>query len=255
VGVHQSKALNLTVRLQGRGYVRIEAQTSDPWLHVTPEMVGLKSGEQSPLTVEVDPQQVPVAVHGRPTITLIGTNGQQEEVQAGLRISTLKTAWLRNKGAFKAVFWAALKACLSGGAVAIVLSLLGLLPCLSCLSTLLQLSPYGYVGWWAGSMVEAPRNGATSGSAGALAGMITALPASVVTLSASAVRISQGQSALGVFSAEDLEALGEIGVDADLLLNGPGDVVVVAALATLGLLTGAALGAAGGVVQVACKRS
>lgn len=149
------------------------------------------------------------------------------------------------------------KAGLIGGAVLIVLNLLGLVPVLGCLATPLQLLAYVAIGVLAGYWMAPRREGGRAAGEGAIAGLIAAAISGLVSivLAPIGLAISGGsQAILSQIPAESLQILESAGIDPNVIVN-PATTAGLTAICCVpvGLLIGAGLGALGGLILASAK--
>lgn len=158
---------------------------------------------------------------------------------------------------------AGLKAGLIGGAIMLVLALLGLIPVplLNVCCCGVQLLAYAGIGILAGFFLTPPRTAGTGAGAGAIAGVVSGVVAGVVGMLIAAIRMAIAGPAGQIVSAIDPETmrqLAELGIDITprmlATFSGWGGVAVGGSLCCLGwLVIGAALGAVGGAIFAATK--
>ena len=149
------------------------------------------------------------------------------------------------------------KAGLIGGAMLVVLDLLGLVPVLGCLSLPLQLLGYIGIGILAGFWLAPRREGGRAAGQGAVAGLIAAAISGIVSvvLAAVSLALSGGsQAILSQLPTESLDALKSAGIDPNAVIN-PGTTAGLTAICCVpvGLLLGAGLGALGGLILAGIK--
>jgi hypothetical protein len=149
------------------------------------------------------------------------------------------------------------KAGLIGGAVLIVLDLLGLVPVLGCVSMPLQLLAYIGIGVLAGIWLAPRREGGRAAGQGAIAGLIAAAIGGVVSIALAPVTLALSggpQAILSQLPAESLEALRGAGIDPNTIINsGTTAGLTAICCVPVGLLLGAGLGALGGVILAGIK--
>jgi hypothetical protein len=150
-----------------------------------------------------------------------------------------------------------IKAGLIGGAVLIVLNLLGLVPVLGCVSMPLQLLAYVGIGVLAGFWLTPRREGGRAAGQGAIAGLIAAAIGGVVSIALAPVTLALSggpQAILSQLPAESLEALRSAGIDPNTIINsGTTAGLTAICCVPVGLLLGAGLGALGGVILAGIK--
>lgn len=158
---------------------------------------------------------------------------------------------------------AGLKAGLIGGAIMLVLALLGLIPVpflrdVCCCGV--QLLAYAGIGVLAGFFLTPPRTAGTGAGAGAIAGVVSGVVAGVVGMLIAAIRMAiagPGQM-ISTFDPEIMRQLAELGIGITprmlATFSGWGGVAIGGSLCCLGwLVIGAALGAVGGAIFAATK--
>ena len=149
------------------------------------------------------------------------------------------------------------KAGLIGGAVLIVLNLLGLVPVLGCVSVPLQLLGYVGIGMLAGFWLTPRREAGRAAGQGAIAGLIAAAIGGVVSIALAPVSLALSggpQAILSQLPAESLEALRSAGIDPNTIINsGTTAGLTAICCVPVGLLLGAGLGALGGVILAGIK--
>jgi hypothetical protein len=149
------------------------------------------------------------------------------------------------------------KAGLIGGAVLIVLNLLGLVPVLGCVSMPLQLLGYVGIGMLAGFWLTPRREAGRAAGQGAIAGLIAAAIGGVVSIALAPVSLALSggpQAILSQLPAESLEALRSAGIDPSAIINsGTTAGLTAICCVPVGLLLGAGLGALGGVILAGIK--
>jgi hypothetical protein len=150
-----------------------------------------------------------------------------------------------------------IKAGLIGGAVLIVLNLLGLVPVLGCVSMPLQLLAYVGIGVLAGFWLTPRREAGRAAGQGAIAGLIAAAIGGVVSIALAPVTLALSggpQAILSQLPAESLEALRSAGIDPNTIINsGTTAGLTAICCVPVGLLLGAGLGALGGVILAGIK--
>lgn len=150
-----------------------------------------------------------------------------------------------------------LKAGLIGAGVMIVLSLMNMVPFLSCLSLPLQLFAYLGVGALAAAYMLPRRETGPAAGQGALAGLLAGLASGLVALILTPISFAmQGGTAamINQLPPEMLQQFAQAGMDPSALFNA-GTITGVSLLCCLpgGLITGAVLGALGGLIYAAIK--
>ena len=149
------------------------------------------------------------------------------------------------------------KAGLIGGAVLVVLDLLGLVPVLGCVSLPLQLLAYVAVGALAGFWLAPRREGGRAAGQGAIAGLIAAAIGGIVSVALAPVTLALSggpQAILSQLPAESLEALRSAGIDPNAVINsGTTAGLTAICCVPVGLLLGAGLGALGGAILAGVK--
>jgi hypothetical protein len=150
-----------------------------------------------------------------------------------------------------------IKAGLIGGAVIIVLNLIGLVPVLGCLSMPLQLLGYLGIGMLAGFWLAPPREGGRAAGQGAIAGLLAAAIGGVVSIALAPVTLALSggpQAILSQLPPESLEALRSAGIDPSSIINaGTTAGLTAICCVPVGLLLGAGLGALGGLIFAGIK--
>jgi hypothetical protein len=150
-----------------------------------------------------------------------------------------------------------IKAGLIGGAVLVVLNLIGLVPVLGCISMPLQLLAYVGIGMLAGFWLAPRREGGKAAGQGAIAGLMAAAIGGLasIVLAPVTLALSGGpQTILNQIPAESLEALRSAGIDPTSIITG-GTTAGLTAICCVpvGLLLGAGLGALGGLIFAGIK--
>jgi hypothetical protein len=149
------------------------------------------------------------------------------------------------------------KAGLVGGAVLVILNLLGLVPVLGCLSLPLQLLAYVGIGVLAGFWLAPRREGGRAAGQGAIAGLIAAAIGGVVSIALAPVTLALSggpQAILSQLPAESLAALRSAGIDPNTIINsGTTAGLTAICCVPIGLLLGAGLGALGGLILAGVK--
>ncbi|NLE43766.1 MAG: hypothetical protein GX620_03495 [Chloroflexi bacterium] len=154
---------------------------------------------------------------------------------------------------------AGLKAGLIGGAVVLVLTLLGMIQVLSCFCCGLNWLVYLGIGVLAGSFLDVPRTAGSGASAGALAGAISGAVGGIASAIISVVRMfiaGPGQM-VSAIPPQQLQQLRDLGIDRDMLdiFMGTGGVAIGSGVCCLGsLFVGAVLGAIGGAIYASMKK-
>jgi hypothetical protein len=148
-----------------------------------------------------------------------------------------------------------LKAGLVGGAVLVVINLLGILPCVGFLTCILGLVAYIGIGvlaaYWIPPIREAGPAAAQGAGAAALAALIGGIVNSIIT-TIQWVAVDPAEI-LDALPAEQLLQLQEVGFD-PTMFAGPGFGLAVASFCCLGgLILAAILGAVGGAVFAGIK--
>ena len=150
-----------------------------------------------------------------------------------------------------------IKAGLIGGAVLIVLNLLGLVPLLGCLSMPLQLLAYVGIGMLAAHWVAPRREGGPAAGQGAIAGVLAAAIGGLVSIVMAPITLAMSggpQAILSQLPAESLEALRSAGIDPNTVINaGTTAGLTAICCVPVGLLVGAGLGALGGLILASVK--
>lgn len=148
-----------------------------------------------------------------------------------------------------------LKAGLVGGAVLIVLDLLGLIPCVGVVTCILGLLVYIGVGVLAAYWMPPTRMAGTAAGQGAMAAALAALIGGVVNtiITTAQLALTDTSAILSQLPADQLQQLREAGIDPSMFA-GPGAGVAVGSLCCLtGLILAAILGAVGGAVFAGLK--
>jgi hypothetical protein len=149
------------------------------------------------------------------------------------------------------------KAGLIGGAVLVVLDLLGLVPVLGCVSMPLQLLAYLGIGMLAGFWLAPRREGGRAAGQGAIAGLIMAAIGGVVSIALAPVSLALSggpQAILRQLPPESLQALQTAGIDPRAIINaGTTAGLTAICCVPVGLLLGAGLGALGGLILAGVK--
>ena len=114
-----------------------------------------------------------------------------------------------------------MKAGLIGGAIVVVLNLLGLIPCVGLFACGLGFVVYAAVGALAAYWMPPPRNAGTSAGQGALAAAVAGLIGGVVNtiLIAVQVAITDTSTVISQLPAESLEQLRQAGIDPASLMS------------------------------------
>jgi hypothetical protein len=150
-----------------------------------------------------------------------------------------------------------IKAGLIGGAVIIVLNLIGLVPVLGCLSMPLQLLGYVGIGMLAGFWLAPRREGGRAAGQGAIAGLLAAAIGGVVSIALAPVTLALSggpQAILSQMPAESLDALRSAGIEPSAIINsGTTAGLTAICCVPVGLLLGAGLGALGGLIFAGIK--
>ena len=149
-----------------------------------------------------------------------------------------------------------LKAGLIGAGVAILLVLLGLIPCLGCVTALLAVVLYACVGALAAYWLEPPRTPAEGAKVGVIAALISSLAYGVFNTVSSVIyfQVLGGRGAImRQIPPEAMRQLRDVGIDPRVFVSTGGVLGVSTVCCALGLMLGAALGAAGGAIMASAK--
>ncbi|MDD3828274.1 MAG: hypothetical protein PHY79_20100 [Anaerolineae bacterium] len=150
-----------------------------------------------------------------------------------------------------------MKAGLIGGAVIVVLNLLGLIPCVGLIACGLSLLVYAGVGVLAAYWMPPPRAAGTAAGQGALAAVVAALIGGIVNTILITVQVvaTDSSTILSQVPPETLEQLRQSGIDPATLMS-PGFGVATGAVCCLGgLVFAAILGAIGAAIMAAVKEN
>lgn len=157
-----------------------------------------------------------------------------------------------------------LKAGLIGGAVLIVLSLLGLIPflCLGCIVLVLEFLVYAGTGALAAHWMQPTRDAGSAAGQGALAAGVAALIGGVVDTIISLIRaavVGTGE-VMSQIPPETFQQLKDAGIDPQAFESmmetfaGTGGALLCGSICcVIGLLIAAALGAVGGAIYTAMR--
>ena len=148
-----------------------------------------------------------------------------------------------------------LKAGLIGGAVLVVLNLLGLIPCVGCITWILGLLAYAGIGALAAYWMPPVRMAGPAAGQGAMAAALGALIGGVVNTIISTVQlaVTDTSAILQQMPAESLEQLRQAGVDPSTFV-GPGAGAAIGSVCCVaGLIIAAILGAVGGAIFASVK--
>jgi len=151
-----------------------------------------------------------------------------------------------------------LKAGLIGGAILLVLDLIGQIPVLACCALPLMLAVYVATGVLAASYMPPPRDAGKSAGQGALAAVLAAFIGGLLNLVISLIRTAVGGAAqIGQIwtqlPPEVRYQFRELGVGPDFLV-GFGGVSVCGSICCLGgIIVAAALGALGAAIYASAK--
>lgn len=148
-----------------------------------------------------------------------------------------------------------LKAGLIGGAVLVVLNLLGLIPCVGLVTCVLGLLAYAAIGALAAYWMPPLRMAGPAAGQGALAAVLAALIGGIVNAIIITVQMAITDTAtiLSQIPAETMQQLEQAGVDPSTFV-GPGAGAAIGGVCCLGgLIFAAILGAIGGAIFAAVK--
>jgi len=148
-----------------------------------------------------------------------------------------------------------LKAGLIGGAVLVVLNLLGLIPCVGCITWILGLLAYAGIGALAAYWMPPVRMAGPAAGQGAMAAALGALIGGVVNTIISTVQlaVTDKSAILSQIPAESLEQLRQAGIDPSAFV-GPGAGAGIGSVCCIaGLIIAAILGAVGGAIYASVK--
>ncbi len=147
------------------------------------------------------------------------------------------------------------KAGLVGGAVLVVLNLLGIIPCVGIITCILGLFAYIGIGVLAAYWMPPVRMAGQAAGEGAGAATLAALIGGVVNIVIATVQMAVTDTAaiLSQFPPEALQQFEEAGVDPTLFM-GPGAGALAGSVCCIaGLILAAILGAVGGAVFAGIK--
>ncbi len=148
-----------------------------------------------------------------------------------------------------------IKAGLIGGAVLVVINLLGLIPCVAIFSCLLGLLIYIGIGALAAYWMPPLREAGAAAGQGALAAVVAALIGGIVNTIITTIQMAITDTAaiLSQIPADSLQQLEQAGVDPTMFV-GPGfGALIGSGCCLVGLILAAILGAVGGAVFAAIK--
>jgi len=150
-----------------------------------------------------------------------------------------------------------MKAGLIGGAVVVVLNLLGLIPCVGLIACGLSLLAYIGVGVLAAYWMPPPRAAGTAAGQGALAAALAALIGGVVNTILITIQVAATDTAtiINQLPAETLDQLEQSGIDAATLMSPAFGAATGAVCCLGGLIFAAILGAIGAAIMAAVKQN
>lgn len=148
-----------------------------------------------------------------------------------------------------------LKAGLIGGAILVVLNLLGVIPCVGVISCIGGLVVYGGIGALAAYWMPPVRISGPAAGQGALAALVAALIGGIVNAIVLTIQMSLADTAtiLSQIPPESLRQLQQAGIDPSMF-TGPGAGALCGSMCCgSGLIIAAILGAIGGAVLAAIR--
>jgi hypothetical protein len=148
-----------------------------------------------------------------------------------------------------------LKAGLIGGAVLIVLNLLGLIPCVGVVTCILGIVAYACIGALAAYWMPPLREAGPAAGQGALAAVLAALIGGIVNTILVVVQmaVTDTSAVLSQIPDEALQSLYDAGVDPATFVGPVGGILGGSMCCVGGLILAAILGAIGGAIFAAVK--
>ncbi|HSJ52843.1 MAG TPA: hypothetical protein VLC52_03775 [Anaerolineae bacterium] len=148
-----------------------------------------------------------------------------------------------------------MKAGLIGGAVVVVLNLLGLIPCVGLIACGLSLVVYAGVGVLAAYWMPPLRNAGTAAGQGALAAVVAGLIGGIVNTILITIQVAATDTAtiLQSVPAQTLEQLRQSGIDPASLMSPVWGLATGGLCCLGGLVFAAILGAIGAAIYAAVK--
>jgi hypothetical protein len=148
-----------------------------------------------------------------------------------------------------------IKAGLIGGAILIILNLLGLIPCVGLITCILGLAVYAGIGVLAASWIPPVREAGSAAGQGALAALLAALIGGIVNVIAMTAQMALlgGAEMLSQIPPEMLEPMYEAGIDPSIVTGPLGGFMSGSLCCLGGLFLAAILGALGGAIFAGIK--
>ena len=104
----------LAVRNEGKGYCQVQCATSVPWLHVSPQAVGCRPGEEASVLVRVDGTALPLRREHQAMVTCTPLRGARVSIPVTVHLAVVSAVLRRLLGGMWPVVRATVRGIRSG---------------------------------------------------------------------------------------------------------------------------------------------